>query len=382
MTAVSSDPTAPAQLQFRVEHNPLALKEAWLKLEAHATDPFCSYAWCSAWYESMDTSQGRRPYVVTGSNPDGELQMLLPLVQEKKMGMKVLARPARLVSGDYGGIVSPALRQSLSGPAMQSLWARMQKALRGIDALILNGVTARPDNLLIHLPHLPASAPAFSLTLESDWEEQYQRIFNTKMKRNDRRSVKRIHEAGTVEYRRPSDPQGQTELLTHLLEQKRLQIEASGEDHHLSRPEVQRFYHLLPRAFAESEAFDLALTGLALDDELIATSCGIAAKKSYFGMFMAMDGGPSRKFSPGRLLLLEINRHLCEQGIRSHEFGLGEYKYKDAWNCDRHERITVTAPTSLKGKLAMPLVKRLLEQRRNKKEGDSPEKAAPPEAKS
>lgn len=357
-----------AQVQISVHTDPGSLKAEWLALEAHASDPFCGYAWCNAWYETMPRNQGQRPYIIAGRNAQGKLVLLLPLVLEKQMSIKVLSRPARDLAGDYGGILDPELRTNLGEQGLQQIWKSITKKLRGIHLLILNGVTQRPSNALVHLPHLQASAPAFSLPLESDWEAQYDKLFNTKMKRNDRRSVKRIHEAGQVKYDRPLAPEDQQTLLAHLLEQKRRQIEAVGEDHHLSRPEVQAFYKKLPQAFAQSSAFDLALTGLSLNDEPIATSCGIMAKDSYFGLFMAMDAGPARKFSPGRLLLLEINRHLCEQGIKLHEFGNGEYKYKESWNCVRDERLTITAPTSMLGSLMAPIARRLLEKRRGPKQ--------------
>lgn len=364
----SQDLLSKIQISVHTDHQ--ALKDQWLALESHAKDPFCGYAWCSAWYETMPRTQGQSPYIIAGHSPHGKLLLLLPLVLEKQMSLKVLSRPARDLAGDYGAIIDPSLRSSLGSQGLARIWKRITKKLRGTHLVILNGVTARPDNALIHLPHLQASAPAFSLQLSSDWEAQYDQLFTTKMKRNDRRSIKRINEAGTVTYHRPSAPKEQQDLLAHLLEQKRRQIEAVGEDHHLSRPEVQAFYERLPEAFAQSSAFDLALTGLSLNEERVATSCGIRAKGRYFGLFMAMGDGPARKFSPGRLLLLEINRHLCEQGVKVHEFGNGEYKYKESWNCIRDERITITAPTSTLGTLLAPLARKLLERRRGSKQNN------------
>lgn len=352
-------------LQLSVSDDFTGLEPQWRALETHATDPFCGFAWCSSWYRAMSRAEGQVPYIIQGHDSDGELHLLMPLVREKRMGLRVLSRPARSISGDYGVLMSPELRRSCAKGESSKLWQEIARSLRGADLLILNGVSAESDSFLTRLPHLPASAPGFSMRLLENWQQQYEELFSAKVRRNDRRSLKRLHEEGEVEFVRPSEQEKQEEMLELLIEQKRAQIEASGEQHHLSCPHALKFYHLLPAAFAESPGQRLVLTGLSLNGRLIATSCGITTPQRYSGLFMAMDGGSSRKFSPGRLLLLDINRQLCEDGIRIHEFGNGDYQYKKTWKCDRHERLTVAAPTSFLGKLSLPLVRRALERRRS-----------------
>lgn len=365
VTAAHGTQASVKELQLSVSDDFTELESQWRALETYATDPFCGFAWCSSWYQAMSRASGQEPYIIQGHDSEGELHLLMPLVREKRMGLRVLSRPARSISGDYSPLMSRELQSCKAKGERPELWKKIRRSLPGADLLILNGVSAESDNFLTRLSHLPASAPGFSMRLQENWQQQYEELFSAKIRRNDRRSLKRLHEEGEVEFVRPSDHAQQEEMLKVLIEQKRAQIEASGEQHHLSCPHALKFYNLLPAAFARSTNQRLVLTGLELNGQLIATSCGIATPNRYSGLFMAMDGGPSRKFSPGRLLLLDINRQLSQDGVRIHKFGNGDYQYKKTWKCDRHERITITAPTSFLGKVSMPLVRRALERRRS-----------------
>ena len=89
--------------------------------------------------------------------------------------------------------------------------------------------------------------------------------------------------------------------------------------------EIQAAYQLLAETPANMPDQEVILSAIKLDGKVLAASLGVKHRLDYHGLILAMTTGEYRKFSPGRLLLLELNDHLSRSGVRTHDFGDREF---------------------------------------------------------
>lgn len=351
-------------LEFSVYQDAQEIRREWLALGQFANDPYSCFAWCQAWYQAAKAHGTGEALIVVGKSPCGEIDLILPLFVEKKAGLRLVTRPARRVSGDFGGMFSPRLRKSVDEGNASSFWRRVAKVIRG-DVLVINGISSdeiERHNPLGHLYLHRSRVDGFSTTLEGDWEKQYESMFSAKIRRNDRRCIRRMAEEGKVECDVAADPQDQAQQIDDLIEQKITQLEQAGLPHHYHDPTVRSFYRALPALMQENAGEEFLMLSLRFNGGVIATNFGVRKGKRHFGMMTSMDAS-MRKFSPGRLVMLETAKTLTDRGCTYYDFGNGEYQYKQYWCTHKRSRHTALLALSWKGKIVLPLLKLVLVQK-------------------
>lgn len=363
-------------LGFSVYRDAEELREAWLELAQFANDPYSCFAWCQSWYKAAKEHNTGTPLIVVGRSPGGRIEMLLPLFLERKAGMQLVTRPARRISGDFGGIFRPELRASVNEQNASAFWSKVCKAIPG-DVLVLNGVSSdeiERKNPLGFLYRHQSRIDGFHTALSGDWEKQYEEMFSSKIRRNDRRCGRRMSEEGEVVYEVVAGVQAQGAALKALLDQKIEQLEQAGQPHHYRDATVSAFYKNLPELMQESPDEEFLFVALKYDGRVIATNFGVRKGERHYGMMTSMNDD-MRKFSPGRLVMLETAKFLTERGCSFYDFGNGEYQYKQYWCTGKRSRYTVLAPLSWKGRIVVLGIKIAI-RRNNKKEEREAQKSA------
>lgn len=351
-------------LRFEVYQEASDIRSQWLQLGQFANDPYSCFAWCQAWYQAAKEHGTGDALIVVGKSPSGEIDLILPLFVEKKAGLRLVTRPARRVSGDFGGMFSPRLRKSVNQGNAKRFWRSVAKVIRG-DVLIINGISSdeiERQNPMGHLYLHQSRIDGFSTTLEGDWQKQYESMFSAKIRRNDRRCIRRMAEEGNVECDTTADPELQSQQIDALIEQKITQLEQAEQPHHYHEPTVRSFYRALPRLMHDNAAEEFLMLSLRFNGSVIATNFGVRKGKRHFGMMTSMDA-KMRKYSPGRLVMLETAKTLTDRGCTYYDFGNGEYQYKQYWCTHKRTRHTALLPLSWKGHLIVPILKMLLVQR-------------------
>lgn len=361
-------------LDISVMSNVAELRESWLSMGPQAQDPFSCYPWCEAWYQANRQAGKGEPRVVVARSADG-VEMILPLFLERKFGLSVLTRPGRSISGDFAAIFSPRLREMAQGDVGDTFWNRVFAATRKeASVLLLNGVPATEiegNSPLGRLERVHCGVEAFYLTLKPDWDAQYQELFSSKMRRNDRRCLRRLGEEGEMEFLVAEGVEQQKALMEELMDQKAAQIDATHQPHYFHDPVVRDFFLRLPALMEQSEQEVFFLMALKFDGRTIAANFGVTKAQRHFGLITTMSMGEERKFSPGRLLLLETNRVLSERGCNHHEFGNGEYEYKNDWCSGHQERYAVVNSSTLLGAVPARMIRGMLSLRNSIKDSDS-----------
>ncbi len=342
----NSIPTSPLETEglepgmateILVSTSPDALIEEWQAFEQRHFGNQLQSLWCSAWYQSQINNPSRSPYILHGRDRDGDLLIVLALEQVRKGPLTYLVRPGNHHNGYYGGSFAPSLQQWISRGHGEEFWAMVFAKIGGIDALFIEGFSTDHFGInhpLSHLPKIEATHSAMRMQIETDWKAQYERSCNSKVRSNDRRCERRLQESGSLSYQVATDRETKLEFLRVMLKQKAQQFDALDISNPYQSPQVVHFYEQLLMQEDDDSHPAVFVSALHLDDEILAVNFGLIDGGILHGLITSMTVGATKRFAPGRLLLLKTNQALSDQNIKFHDFGIGEFIYKEAW-CDQ-----------------------------------------------
>jgi CelD/BcsL family acetyltransferase involved in cellulose biosynthesis len=120
-------------------------------------------------------------------------------------------------------------------------------------------------------------------------------------------------------------------LLDCMIASKRAQLQRMGAEDIFARRGVEDFYR---QCAAIEEPSITHLSGLLLNDEILATNMGFTDTDCFCGVLTSFARGPWARYSCGHLHLQMLLRWTAEAGLRNFDFGIGDEEYKKFW-CDR-----------------------------------------------
>ena len=329
----------------------------WKMLEKHSKDPFSNRYWAESWYKAHEHDKDYQPIIILGKNKSGRPDFILPLVKKRFGPFNILMRPGFKHSTYYSGIYSPEFEAQFENVNPKQFWPLVFSFIPQTDAVILDGIYNTGANPLSYLPLVKSSNSAFSMELEAHWHQQYQDLTSSRAKRNDKRCRNRLSDLGEVKFQVANSADEKVRYLDTLLELKAAQFEKMGVYNAYKSPEIKNAYRLLAETSAQHPDQDLIISVLMLDGEVLAASLGMRHDKEYHGLILAMTTGALKKYSPGRLLLLDLNEHLAKCGVRTHDFGTGSSSYKLNWCNHETARYNAIAPLSIKGRILTPAIR-------------------------
>lgn len=332
----------------------------WKELEQFANDGFSCLAWALAWYEAHKNDINCSPVVILGVDANRKPAFLLPMFRRKLGPFDILVRPGMKHSTYFGGLFAPEWREKISDENGRKFWSSVFSAIPGINAVLIDGLSAEEieqGNPLRHLPLLRSGNPSFRMSIANNWVEQYNSMIKSKVRSNDRRCKKRLAELGALDYRVAANKQEKREFMSELFAQKSEQFNIMGIPDPYEKPEVQAFYHYLVDMDDDHKSPSVFISALSLSGKPVALNLGLIHGGQLHGLVMSMSHGPLKRFAPGRQLLLQTNQYLSENSIHVHDFGIGEFSYKDDWCEEKIERNYVLAPLGIKGFILVNAIK-------------------------
>jgi CelD/BcsL family acetyltransferase involved in cellulose biosynthesis len=186
--------------------------------------------------------------------------------------------------------------------------------------------------------------------LASSWEEQRGR-FRKKLLADADRCRRRLAEAeGPVRVERLRERDELTEAVRTIAERHRLRHTSLGRFSMFERPETEAFYLRLVERAADDDR--LHVTRLLAGDRVAAVHLGFDTGERFLYYLPTFDQGLSR-YSPGRLLLLDLMKEAIEGGRRAFDLGRGEESYKLEFDPERLavHTVLITRP-GVRGALA------------------------------
>ena len=305
------------------------------RLAEPGTLPFHRRCWLEAWYATIGQADGREPLLVAVRGPQGDDVLLLPLVCERRRGLRWVGYADAGVVDYVAPLLAP--HWACGAPeveAARALWQALRLALAGHDVLALDKLLERglPETghranpLTLALPTAPSDLFGNQFEVEGDWED-WRRSLDKRVRKEIERCWRVFHRSPVARFERITDPARAAELLTVLEQQQSERLSpVLGERYKLDQPAYRAFYR---QALAAGLADGHVVLTVLLDGEHVVSALfGLANAARYIGLRQSLGGEAWKACSPGRLLDEQTARHMHEAGRRHFDFGVGDYFHK------------------------------------------------------
>lgn len=374
-TSRSHDLASPASGRARawasitIESEIAALEEIWRAFEATAlVTPYQAYDWMRPFVDTVGAAQGMAFRYALLRDAEGAMLALLPLVITGRSG----ARFAELIGGKHSnyhmGLYAPAFAAGLDAARTTQMLTEIGAAIGGLDALIF--VNQPPSWRGIgNPPALLASGPSpsrvYKLVLSADGEDTLKRSMSNHARKKLRNKRSRFVEFGPSAVHRARTPAEIERVLAAFVTQKTERFREMGVPDPFAEPGIRDFLKRAAVAGGERPPA-IELYSLDLAGECVATYIGATQGRHFSGMATSFDmASPTIRTSPGELLLADLIKSKCAEGLAVFDLGIGEARYKTTF-CDDHDDLVDTfLPLTLKGRFfaATARAKRELKRR-------------------
>lgn len=328
-----------------------AVGPAWTKLwEATGGLIFQSHAWVSRWWQTApdrDERQLRVGLLWVGD----ELHAVLALATHRRRGLTILEW-AGVSHTDYCDILKS---DRCDTEALERLWHQLHRQ-GGFDVAFLSRL--QPDAAALglsgsgfsHLRRDRRTELSHRITGWADGQAWFNGL-SKKARKNYRRSWKLLEEQGPVDFHLLTQDESVEPVLERLMVLKRNWLEAQGLNSTLF---VQDMSALRALVGVLADAGMLHLFVLKCGEDLAAISVNFLQNGTMMAFLTSFDPAFERG-SPGTLLIQEYTRWSFDHGLTAVDFLCGAEAFKTRFATDAVSLATLSAPGSLKGRLALAM---------------------------
>jgi CelD/BcsL family acetyltransferase involved in cellulose biosynthesis len=349
---VSIDASAAERLEIVVSAVRLAeLEAAWMHLW-HRSEGliFQSHGWVSAWWATVPDRDHRALRIGLIWKGDS-LVAVLPLAIGRRKGMRFLEWAASAYT-DYGDML---IARECSEAALQDLWTRLS-ASGGFDLVYLNRLL--PDAAARRLIG-PAASSGVKLRPNHREEVSYRvaggwksgaawlASQSKKTRKNYRRSIKLMEEAGELKFRMLSDDEPLQPVLERLSELKRQWLAQHTRESDLFDEGANVLAGLVD-ALARTGV--LRIFVLECNGVMIAVSINFVQRGTMMAFVTTYDPEFSRA-SPGVVLMIDYIQWSIDHGLEMVDFLCGAEPFKHKFATQGVTLQSVLGTRTLKGSL-------------------------------
>jgi CelD/BcsL family acetyltransferase involved in cellulose biosynthesis len=303
------------------------IKRVWMDLEMECHHyVFQCYDWLYHWQQTIGDDRSIQPVIVTVSHR-GKVVALFPMALRRALGARII----EFLGGEQSDYNAPLIINSyITEARMQDIWDHVQDVLPTHDIKLMLRIPQfliKKENFLCSLLEARRVASSYGLTLPQSIEE-LNILIPKKIRSDSKRQTKRLTKQGYLSTIIAETDIEYKKLLEKMIEQKRHRYQLTGVRDVLADPIVQNFYKgLIPNS--ESK-FKIHLSGLILNETVLATHWGCLYKERFYFLMPAYDE-KWKKYSPGRLLLEELMNWSVKNNIKLFDFSIGSEKYKQTY---------------------------------------------------
>jgi CelD/BcsL family acetyltransferase involved in cellulose biosynthesis len=342
--------TARAE-QYRVE-----LFDDWKQAaarwnEARATTSFQDFRWLGAWYGAF-TEVEPVIAVITDARTL-EQAALLPLVRHARRGLRIIEF-ADLDLTDYNApLLGPAAPRDAAGA--QAMWRGLLAVLKrlqgGADLIRLrklpHDLDGRPNPLAL-LDGTGRSAVNGNLVTIGEDFDAWRHSLGRNARKGFLKSWRVFTREPQAQFRIISDPDEAARVMAAMEAQQGARMQALGLNYNLNDQAYAAFYRdLLATNLASGYA---VLTALTVGNEVVAALLGIRNGARYVMVRFSNAGEKWANCSPGLLVIERTMEALHADGVRSFDFGTGNYAYKRKFGVTQLPLLNITRALSWRGK--------------------------------
>jgi CelD/BcsL family acetyltransferase involved in cellulose biosynthesis len=332
-----------------------AIAAEWDALERHAlVTPYQSRPWVEAFAGTVGEAHGMVLRYALIRDAGGEPAALLPLVITRRNG----CRFAEFIGGKHAnyhmGLFAPAFAASLDEAATDALLREVAVAIGGLDAFVfVNQPTLWQGqaNPLAALAAGPSPSAAYKLALVTgDCAGTLRRSMSSHAHKKLKNKRNRFASFGEARLVRARDEAEAARILDAFLTQKAARFKMMGVPDPFADPAVRAFIAQGAR-MRDGAVPALELYSLDVEGRSVATYVGAVQGTRFSGMATAFDmTGEIAKTSPGEILLVDLIKHKCQEGVTVFDLGVGEARYKTTICDDKDELVDSFLPLTAKGR--------------------------------
>ena len=349
-----TDIALPASMVATVEvhTDPRMLVTEWRTLAASwPATPYQTPDWLIPWIETVGAGLNLQPMIVVARDASGAPLALLPFGITRQGGLSVAAflggRDANFNMGLFRRGVAWSRASLLDLLRRAALASRLRVDLYALhnQPLSWQGVA----NPFAKLERQPSPSFAYKATLERDPEAFFKDHLSRESRKKLRQKMTRLKGFGGVEIVRAADPVEIAAVLDALLDQRRERCEVLG----LPTDDLAGLRCFLDRVTADGPTSTVELHALRCSGRVIATLAGARHGDRFSGMLTSFASDPDlARTSPGELLLSEVMRRACEEGLTTFDLGIGEARYKETYCPEAEPLFDSQVSVTLKGRIA------------------------------
>jgi len=319
--------------------------------EARATTPFQDFRWIGAWYGAF-TAVEPVIAVITDARTL-EQAALLPLVRHARRGLRIIEF-ADLDLTDYNApLLGPAApRDGLGAQAMwQELLAALKRMQGGADLLRLRklpgDLDGRPNPLAL-LEGTGRSAVNGNLVAIGEDFDAWRHSLGRNARKGFLKSWRVFTRDPRAQFRIITDSDEALRVMAAMETQQGARMQVLGLSYSLNGEAYAAFYRDLVAANLRDGY--AVLTALTVGEEVVATLLGIRNRSRYVMVRFSNAGERWANCSPGLLVIERTMEALHADGVRSFDFGTGNYAYKRKFGVTQLPLLNITRALSWRGK--------------------------------
>lgn len=290
---------------------------------------FQSAAWLKAACEHLVPAMDARVLgIELRDRSSDELSMLLPMAVTREKRLSI----AEFIDFGVSDYKAPILGPAAPATALDARAAvkTISGSIEGADLLrlgsMLGDIGGQPNPLVLSERTGRARLQGNHLTIEGTFEA-YLRARGKKYRTDVERCFRHLEKAGNSEFKRAETRQEKLAAFQLLEEQQLRRRQELGGIYVLDRPHYSAFYRsLLTEEDGIAEMFTLSAAG-----ETIATLYALVHNGVVTVPRFATGDKRWSHLAPGRLILMATMRHYLSRDIRTFDFGIGTYPFKEGF---------------------------------------------------
>ena len=348
-TAGRSLPSATGPVaSVEVHADPRAALPDWRDLAAVAGTPYQSPDWVLAWLDTIGRASDTTPLIAVARDAGGRALALLPLGLHRRGGLATAAFLGAKDSNFNMGLFRPG--SVWTRPALHDLLRRVAAASR--EPIDLFAFRNQPHawegvaNPFTALDGQPSPSFAYKAALPADGEAFLKARMSRDSRKKLRQKMSRLRALGETAMFEARSPDEIGPVLDAFFVQRAARNAAFGlpsED----LPALRRF---LDRATGPDGP--ISFYALRCRDRIVATLGGLRHGARFSGMLTSFAAEPElSRASPGELLLSELIRHFCAEGLSTFDLGVGEARYKQTYCQETEPLFDSLVPVTTRGRL-------------------------------
>ena len=319
--------------------------------ETRGTTPFQDFRWLGAWYGAF-TEVEPVIAVITDARTLEQVA-LLPLVRRTRSGVRIIEF-ADLDLTDYNApLLAPAAPRDADGA--QALWRDLIAALKqvqgGADLIRLRklprDLDGRPNPLALLAATFRSAVNGNLVTIGEDFDAWHHSL-GRNARKGFLKSWRVFARDPKAQFKLVTDPEEASRVMVAMEAQQGARMQALGLSYSLNDQAYAAFYRDLVAANLQTGY--VVLTALMVGEEVVATLLGIRNGARYVMVRFSNAGEKWASCSPGLLVIERTMAGLHADGVRSFDFGTGNYAYKRKFGVTQLPLLNITKALSWRGK--------------------------------